>query len=100
MKLHLPLSLRKCLLLLFAASTVSAWGGGLHEDVDKRTYSDFVQNKGRFRVTGVSSMLQAIRDSDGGIAIPRADGETTWVIPEEQGMFNFSNSVDFGANGT
>lgn len=101
MKLHLPLSLRKCLLLICAATAATtAWGGGMHEDVDKRTYSDFGQNKGRFRVTGISSMLQAIRDKDGGIAMPKANGEVTWVLPEEQGMINFAGSLDYGATGT
>ena len=58
MKLHLPLFLRKCLLLVCAATAATtAWGGGMHSDVAKRTYSDFGQNKGRFRVTGISSML-------------------------------------------
>ncbi|MBQ2814309.1 MAG: hypothetical protein IJE66_04805 [Akkermansia sp.] len=101
MKLHLPLLLRKCLLLICAATAATtAWGGGMHEDVDKRTYSDFGQNKGRFRVTGISSMLQAIRDKDGGIAMPKANGEVTWVLPEEQGMINFAGSLDYGATGT
>ncbi|MBE6414967.1 MAG: hypothetical protein E7032_00350 [Akkermansiaceae bacterium] len=101
MKLHLPLFLRKCLLLVCAATAATtAWGGGMHSDVAKRTYSDFGQNKGRFRVTGISSMLQAIRDKDGGIAMPKANGDVTWVIPESQGMIDFSNSVDFGPVGT
>ncbi|MBR3927221.1 MAG: hypothetical protein IKJ58_10715 [Akkermansia sp.] len=101
MKLHLPLSLRKCLLLVCAATAATtAWGGGMHTDVDKRTYSDFGQNEGRFRVTGISSMLQAIRDKDGGIAMPKANGEVIWVLPEEQGMINFAGSLDYGATGT
>lgn len=101
MKLHLPLFLRKCLLLVCAATAATtAWGGGMHSDVDKRTYSDFGQNKGRFRVTGISSMLQAIRDKDGGIAMPKANGDVTWVLPQEQGMINFSGSLDYGATGT
>lgn len=101
MKLHLPLFLRKCLLLVCAATAATtAWGGGMHSDVAKRTYSDFGQNKGRFRVTGISSMLQAIRDKDGGIAIQKTNGDVTWVIPESQGMIDFSNSVDFGPVGT
>ncbi|MBQ8516869.1 MAG: PEP-CTERM sorting domain-containing protein [Akkermansia sp.] len=99
MKLHLPLSLRKSLLIIFASTTIPTWGGGIHSDIDKRTYADFGQNKGRYRVTGVSSMLQAIRDKDGGIAIPKADGEITWVIPGAQGMINFAGSLDYGANG-
>ena len=90
MKLHLPIFLRKSILLLFAASTVPAWGGGMHEDVAKHTYADFGQNKGRYRVTGVSSMLQAIRESDGGIAVTDANGEVTYIIPLEQGMINFA----------
>lgn len=101
MKLHLPLFLRKCLLLVCAATAATtAWGGGMHSDVAKRTYSDFGQNKGRFRVTGISSMLQAIRDKDGGIAMPKANGDVTWVLPQEQGMINFSGSLDYGATGT
>lgn len=101
MKLHLPLFLRKSLLLICAATAATtAWGGGMHTDVDKRTYSDFGQNKGRFRVTGISTMLQAIRDKDGGIAMPKANGDVTWVLPEEQGMINFSGSLDYGATGT
>lgn len=99
MKLHLPLSLRKCLLFVVAATTVPAWGTGLHADVAKQTYSDFGQNKGRFRVSGISSMLQAIRDKDGGIAMPTADGNVTWVLPSEQGMINFAGIVDYGPYG-
>lgn len=100
MKLHLPLSLRQSLFLLFAAVTVPAWGTGLHGYVAKQTYSDFGQNKGRFRVTGISTMLQAIRDKDGGIAMPTAEGKTTWVLPSSQGMIDFSGIVDYGPNGT
>ena len=87
-------------LAIAAISAPVARGGGMHEDVDKRTYSDFGQNKGRFRVTGISSMLQAIREKDGGIAIPKANGEVTWVLPEAQGMINFAGSLDYGATGT
>ncbi len=95
-KQHLPLSLRKFILLLITATTVPVFGGGLHEDVDKRTYSDFGQNKGRFRVTGISSMPQVIRDRDGGIAITKANSELTCVHPEAQGMINYSNTLDYG----
>ena len=100
MKLHLPCALRKILLFACAATVFPAWGGGMHEDMSKRTYSDYGQNKGRFRVSGISSMLQAIRDRDGGIAIQKPNGDVTWVIPESQGMIDFSNSVDFGPVGT
>ena len=100
MKLHLPCALRKILLFACAATVFPVWGGGMHEDMSKRTYSDYGQNKGRFRVSGISSMLQAIRDRDGGIAIQKTNGDVTWVIPESQGMIDFSNSVDFGPVGT
>lgn len=99
MKLHLPCALRKILLFACAATVFPVWGGGMHEDMSKRTYSDYGQNKGRFRVSGISSMLQAIRDRDGGITIQKTNGDVTWVIPESQGMIDFSNSVDFGPVG-
>lgn len=60
----------------------------------------FARVFGRFRVSGISSMLRAIRDKDGGIATPTADGKTTWVLPSTQGMIDFSGIVDYGSYGT
>lgn len=98
MKLHLPLPLRKCVLLLSIAATApTVWAGVMHEDIAQRTYADFGQNRGRFKVTGVSSMLQAIRDKDGGIVIPDTNPNTEdYKISLEQGMINFSGVLDYG----
>lgn len=99
MKLHLPLPLRKCILLLSvaAAAAPTVWAGVMHEDIAQRTYADFGQNRGRFKVTGVSSMLQAIRDKDGGIVIPDTDPNTEdYKISLDQGMINFSGVLDYG----
>ena len=99
MKLHLPLPLRKCILLLSvaAAAAPTVWAGVMHEDIAQRTYADFGQNRGRFKVTGVSSMLQAIREKDGGIVIPDTDPNTEdYKISLDQGMINFSGVLDYG----
>lgn len=99
MKLHLPLPLRKCILLLSvaAAAAPTVWAGVMHEDIAQRTYADFGQNRGRFKVTGVSSMLQAIRDKDGGIVIPDTNPNTEdYKISLEQGMIDFSGVLDYG----
>ena len=99
MKLHLPLPLRKCILLLSvaAAAAPTVWAGAMHENIAQRTYADFGQNQGRFKVTGVSSMLQAIREKDGGIVIPDIDPNTEdYRISLEQGMIDFSGVVDYG----
>ena len=99
MKLHLPLPLRKCILLLSvaAAAAPTVWAGVMHEDIAQRTYADFGQNRGRYKVTGVSSMLQAIREKDGGIVIPDTDPNTEdYKISLEQGMIDFSGVLDYG----
>lgn len=99
MKLHLPVALRKCVLLLFAATTTitSAWGGSMHENIAQQVYADFGQNRGRYKVTGVSTMLQAIRDKDNGIVIADKNPDTEdYRISQEQGMIDFSGVVDYG----
>lgn len=99
MKLHLPVALRKCLLLLSVVSTTvtSAWGGAMHENIAQQVYADFGQNRGRYKVTGVSTMLQAIRDKDNGIVIADRDPNTEdYRISQEQGMIDYSGVVDYG----
>ncbi len=99
MKLHLPVALRKSVLLLcVAASTItSAWGGAMHENISQRVYADFGQNRGRYKVNGVSTMLQAIREKDNLIAIPDNNPDTKdHGISLEQGMIDFSVTVDYG----
>lgn len=101
MKLHLPLSLRKCLLLVFAATTIPAWGGGMHEDVNILTYADFGQNKGRYAVGGaVNELLDAIRLKDGGIKFEYQNPskvDSPHIIDYNQGMINYSATADIGA---
>ncbi len=98
MKLHLPVALRKCLLMFCMASTVgTAWGGAMHENIAQQVYADFGQNRGRYKVNGVSTMLQAIRDRDNGIVIADRLPETEdYRISLEQGMIDFSGVVDYG----
>ena len=99
MKLHLPVALRKSILLLcVAASTItSAWGGAMHENISQRVYADFGQNRGRYKVNGVSTMLQAIRENDNLIVIPDNNPDTKdYGISLEQGMIDFSVTVDYG----
>ncbi|MBR3926812.1 MAG: hypothetical protein IKJ58_08605, partial [Akkermansia sp.] len=101
MKLHLPPSLRRCLLAVMtiaAGITGSVAQAGIrHSDVLLQTYTDFGQNKGRYAVgTQVNALLQYIRNTEGGIAIPYTDGQPDFIISNEQGMINFSGAVDGG----
>lgn len=104
MKLHLPVSLRKNLLAIMAAvacmvsPTVEA--GVMHSDATITTYTDFGQNKGRFVMgSSVNSLLQYIRESEGGIGIEYTDGTQTYYLSNEQGMINFSGVHDEGHSG-
>ena len=99
MKLHLPVALRKSVLLLcVAASTItSAWGGAMHENISQRVYADFGQNRGRYKVNGVSTMLQAIREKDNLIVIPDNNPDNEKLgISLEQGMIDYSGVIDYG----
>ncbi len=98
MRLHLPFSLRKYLLL--AISTVAATLGSqtadaavLFDGVGLQTYADFGQNCGRYVAGEVNAMLQAIRERDGGIVITyQSDAYDSYTIPLEQGMIDFSSA--------
>ena len=100
MKLHLPLNLLKRVVLLGITATTtitSAWGGAMHENIAQRVYADFGQNRGRYKVNGVSTMLQAIREKDNLIVIPDNNPDTEdYGISLEQGMIDFSGTVDYG----
>ena len=100
MKLHLPLSLRKCILLLSiaAAAAPTAWAGTMHSDVEIYTYMDFGQNRGRYVVgSGVNALLSHIRNNvEQGIAIHYTDGTPTYTISNEQGMINYTGVHDGG----
>ena len=72
----------------------TAEAGMMHADIDQRTYTDFAQNLGRYKVTGVSTLLQAIRDKDGGIVLVNEKGEETGKILLSQGMIDFGGVED------
>lgn len=98
MKLHIPVSLRKVLLSLFACSVTVAEAGLMHEDVAISTYTDFGQNKGRYVVgERVNALLEHIRTQDGGITINYTDGSSSCPISNEQGMISFAGTGDNGA---
>ncbi len=84
-------------MLCAVATVTTAWGGAMHENIAQQTYADFGQNRGRYKVNGVSSMLQAIRDKDGGIVIPDTNPDTEdYRISQTQGMIDFSGVLDYG----
>ena len=98
MKFHLPLLLRKALLLSLCACTATTVHAGImHEDVAFQTYADFGQNKGRYAVgERVNELLQFIREEEGGIVITYTDDTPPYTISNEQGMINFSGTGDGG----
>lgn len=101
MKLHLPVTLRKCLLSVLVAAAaftcVPAEAGIMHEDAYLTAYTDFGQNRGRYVVgTRVNALLEYIREQDGGITIEYKDGTPTYTISNEQGMIDFRGAPDVG----
>lgn len=101
MKLHLPVSLRKCLLSVLVAAAaitcVPAQAAIMHEDAYLTTYTDFGQNRGRYVVgSRVNALLEYIRLQDGGITIEYKDGTPTHTISNEQGMIDFRGAPDVG----
>ncbi len=100
MKLHLPVLLRKCLLSVLYVVTImssTAVAGVMHSDVTIPTYTDFGQNKGRYVMgSAVNSLLQYIRDTEGGIGIEYTDGTQTYYLSNEQGMINYIAVHDAG----
>ena len=103
MKLHLPLSLRSSLLavLTLIGAALPVQSASMHSDATFVTYNDFGQNKGRYvNDSRASTLLLYIRNEvDGGIAITYTDGTTPFTISTEQGMPNFSATIDEGQAG-
>lgn len=102
MKLHLPSSLRRCLLATFAAAvatlgSIGAYAGTLHEDVSLQTYTDFGQNMGRY-VTGghVNALLSHIRSQEG-ITITYTGGQSDYRL-QPGSMVSFDAQADNGAS--
>lgn len=103
MKLHLPISLRKCLMACLSAAWFvtcnDAQGGIMHEDATFQTYTDYAQNMGYY-VQGakVNALLQHIRtNEDKGYVIYYTDGTAPYVISLEQGIINSAGVDDIGA---
>ena len=102
MKLHLPSSLRRSLLAVFAAAvatlgSIGAYAGTLHEDVSLQTYTDFGQNMGRY-VTGghVNALLSHIRAQEG-ITITYTGGQEDYRLKQDN-MVSFDAQADNGAS--
>ena len=99
MKLHLPTSLRKALILAVSAVSLgvspSAHGAGLHSQITIQTYTDFGQNMGMYRVNGINPLLDAIRERDGGVVITYTADHADYVLPH--GMISFESQGDNGA---
>ena len=92
MKLHLPLSLRSSLLALFATVVAqTAQASLMSNDASLITYTDFGQNCGRYVAgDGGNALLKYIRQQEGGIAITYTNGQADYIIPNSQGMVDFS----------
>ena len=88
MKLHLPLSLRRSLLCLFAAIvSAPAWGATLSSEVDLRVYADFGQNRGRYSTSNVNALLQDLNKN--GVTISYNNGAADYTL--EHGMISFES---------
>lgn len=99
MKLRLPHNLRAALLCAFSLvatlGTTNTYAGGLHSQISIETYTDFGQNMGRYRVNGINSLLDAIRQRDGGVVITYTADHEDYVLPH--GMISFESQGDNGA---
>ena len=99
MKLHLPHSLRTALLCAFSlVSTLGAsnlYAAGMHYQVSYITYTDFGQNMGRYRVSGVNDLLSSIRKEEGGVVITYKEGHDDYTL--EHYMPSFESQGDNGA---
>ncbi len=99
MKLHLPITLRRSLVALFSAFTVSlsvntAVASIGHADVSQVTYTDFGQNMGRYKAGNTNAMLQYIRERDGGVVIEYLGGQEPFIMPH--GMISFESATEGG----
>lgn len=95
MKLHLPVSLRRVLLGVFAMGytlfpTVQA--AILHNSVSLQTYTDFGANMGRYSVYEVNDLLRHL--NEGGVSISYTTGQADYTIT--QGMISFESVVGGG----
>ncbi len=98
MKLHLPFSLRRSLLLALLALPVCctvAEASVQHPDVSIQTYTDFGQNKGRYVVGNTNALLQYIRAEEG-VRITYTGGQADYTL--QHGMIDFGGVAQNGAS--
>lgn len=95
MKTHLPPILRRALIAAFCVTAVTLGTSGsnasvLHSDVSLKTYTDFGQNMGRYRVREVNALLEHLNKD--GVKITYTGGQETFTLPHE--MINFESTND------
>ena len=90
MKLHLPVSLFKCLMSLLpvvaAVTGMSVSASVLHQDASVVTYTDFGQNAGRYSVGVTNALLQYVNRN--GVVITYTGGQADYTLAH--GMIDFS----------
>lgn len=95
MKLHLPVSLFKCLMSLLpavaAVTCMPVSAEVMHQDISLITYTDFGQNTGRYVTDGsANSLLQYIRQQEGGVVITYTGGQADYTLAH--GMIDFGSA--------
>lgn len=100
MKLHLPISLRKSLMSLFAVALTTTVpmleAAIMNSDVSLITYADYGQNLGRYKTdVTANALLSHIREQDGGVVLTYIGGQSDYLLPHE--MPNFTGTTNNGA---
>lgn len=100
MKLHLPVSLRKSLLSLFAvvmATTLPSLEAAImNSDVSLITYADYGQNLGRYKTDATANaLLSHLREQSGGVVLTYIGGQSDYLLPHE--MPDFTGTTNDGA---
>lgn len=95
MKTHLPPVLRRALIAAFCITAVtlgtsSTDASNLHSDVSLKTYTDFGQNMGRYRVREVNALLEHLNKD--GVKITYTGGQEAFTLPHK--MINFESAND------
>ena len=90
MKLHLPVSLFKCLMSLMpvvaVVTSMPVSASVQHQDASVVTYTDFGQNAGRYSVGVTNALLQYVNRN--GVVLTYTGGQADYVLPH--GMIDFS----------
>ena len=92
MKLRLPVSFYRVLVLLAGVCTTQA--AVRHTDVSLNTYVDFATNSGRYATGTTNALLDYIRTQEGGVTIQYTGGQESYVLPN--GMISFDSVSDDG----